>query len=145
MAYTHPGIVRAAAAADDIFYISDGQLGSRFNFDKEIGYGNWGSVWVAKPRRGPLRADGREVKLGRRSASAGGMEAEGKVAVKLVHRQKCDVSCGPESRTRTDDQTTAARVRALWGEMKIIRSLRHEPHPSIIAFEAFVITPSYAL
>lgn len=29
--------------------------------------------------------------------------------------------------------------------MKIIRSLRHEPHPSIIQFEAFVITPTYAL
>jgi hypothetical protein len=42
-------------------------------------------------------------------------------------------------------QTTAARVRALWAEMKIIRTLKHEPHPSIIKFEAFVITPSYAL
>lgn len=29
--------------------------------------------------------------------------------------------------------------------MKIIRSLRHEPHPSIIQFEAFVITSSFAL
>ncbi|ORY31808.1 hypothetical protein BCR39DRAFT_80876 [Naematelia encephala] len=29
--------------------------------------------------------------------------------------------------------------------MKIIKSLRYEPHPSIIQFEAFVICPSYAL
>lgn len=29
--------------------------------------------------------------------------------------------------------------------MKIIRSLRHEPHPSIIQFEAFVISDSFAL
>lgn len=28
--------------------------------------------------------------------------------------------------------------------MKIIRSLRHETHPSIIEFEAFVITPTTA-
>lgn len=29
--------------------------------------------------------------------------------------------------------------------MKVIRALRHEPHPSIIQFESFIITPSYAL
>lgn len=29
--------------------------------------------------------------------------------------------------------------------MKIIRQLRAEPHPSIIQFEAFIITESFAL
>jgi protein-serine/threonine kinase len=29
--------------------------------------------------------------------------------------------------------------------MKVVRSLRHEPHPSIIQFEAFCITPNYAM
>lgn len=42
-------------------------------------------------------------------------------------------------------QITAARVKALWSEMKIIRQLRAEPHPSVIQFEAFVITESFAL
>lgn len=92
MANSHPGIVRAAAGADDIFYISDDQLGSRFSFYKEIGFGNWGSVWIARPRLGALRADGMEVRRGRKSAAYGGGQGRGKVAVKLVHRQKSDVS-----------------------------------------------------
>jgi serine/threonine-protein kinase GIN4 len=65
-----------------------------------------------------------------------------KVAVKLVHRSKTP--------------TTAARVRSLWNEMKIVRALRREAsasgqetagvgHPSIVDFYSFVITPSYAL
>lgn len=92
IAYSHPGIVRAAAGADDIFYISDDQLGARFKFHKEVGFGNWGSVWVAEPRSVESQLAGQEVRLGRKAAVGGGMEACGKVAVKLVHRQKSDVS-----------------------------------------------------
>lgn len=40
---------------------------------------------------------------------------------------------------------TPARVQALWGEMKVIHSLKREPHPSIINFEAMLSTPSYVL
>lgn len=29
--------------------------------------------------------------------------------------------------------------------MKIVRSLKADPHPSIIGFDSFIITPSYAL
>lgn len=32
-----------------------------------------------------------------------------------------------------------------WNEMKIVRSFKHDPHPSIIPFHSFIITPSYAL
>ena len=32
-----------------------------------------------------------------------------------------------------------------WNEMKVIRSLKNETHPSIIPFYSFIITPSYAL
>lgn len=32
-----------------------------------------------------------------------------------------------------------------WNEMKTVRSLKHELHPSIIPFYSFIITPSYAL
>ncbi|WVQ84397.1 hypothetical protein IAT38_006549 [Cryptococcus sp. DSM 104549] len=110
----HPNIANATSGVDDIFSLTDQQLSDRFTFISEIGFGNWGSVWLCKPKHV-------------RSSQLG----EAGVAIKLVHRSKT--------------VTTAARVRALWGEMKIIRALRHEPHPSIIQFEAFVITPSYAL
>ncbi|ODN74147.1 hypothetical protein L202_07598 [Cryptococcus amylolentus CBS 6039] len=129
----HPNIASVTSGADDIFSLTDQQLSDRFTFISEIGFGNWGSVWLCKPKhaRSSQLEQGAVVRLGKQAAASGGSGAGGKVAIKLVHRSKT--------------ATTAARVRALWGEMKIIRSLRHEPHPSVIQFEAFVITPSYAL
>lgn len=53
-----------------------------------------------------------------------------KVAIKLVHRSKTP--------------TTAARVRSLWNEMRTLKTLPSS-HPSIIIFESFIISPSYAL
>ncbi|WRT68102.1 uncharacterized protein IL334_005077 [Kwoniella shivajii] len=133
--HSHPNIYKIASGTDDIFSLTDQQLSNRFTFISEIGFGNWGSVWLCKPKNlksaSSFNENGVIVKLGKKAATSGGLGASGKVAVKLVHR----------SRT----PATSARVRALWGEMKIFRSLRHEPHPSIIRFEAFVITPSYAL
>jgi hypothetical protein len=32
-----------------------------------------------------------------------------------------------------------------WNEMKVVRSLKNETHPSVIPFYSFIITPSYAL
>ena len=32
-----------------------------------------------------------------------------------------------------------------WNEMKVVRSLKNEMHPSIVPFYSFIITPSYAL
>ncbi|PCH39912.1 kinase-like protein, partial [Wolfiporia cocos MD-104 SS10] len=104
------------AASADIFSISDELLAERLQFIEEIGYGNWGSVWLCRPKHGPEH----DARL-----------HEDRIAVKLVHR----------SRTTT----TAARVRSLWNEMKVVRALKHEPHPSIIPFYSFIITPSYAL
>ncbi|WVQ96253.1 hypothetical protein IAU59_003357 [Kwoniella sp. CBS 9459] len=131
----HPALTKIIEGTDDVFSITDEQLSQRFKFVKEIGFGNWGSVWRCKPKPihyGPIMGAYNHFKrLGSKAANSGGYGAGGKVAVKLVHRSR--------------DATTAARVRALWGEMKIIRSLRHEPHPSVIQFECFVITPSYAL
>ncbi|KDQ20831.1 hypothetical protein BOTBODRAFT_101107 [Botryobasidium botryosum FD-172 SS1] len=99
--------------ASDIFSISDQQLSDKLEFIKEIGFGNWGSVWACRPKVGDVS------------------ETRYKVAVKLVHRSKTP--------------TTAARVRSLWNEMKIVRTFKHESHPSIIPFHSFIITPSYAL
>ncbi|KAJ6508433.1 hypothetical protein C8R45DRAFT_967415 [Mycena sanguinolenta] len=105
----------------DVFSISDQVLSDKLQFVEEIGYGNWGSVWLCRPKEDPD------------SPSADGLVRlqETKIAVKLVHRSKTS--------------TTAARVRSLWNEMKIVRSFKLDPHPSIIPFHSFIITPSYAL
>ncbi|KAJ7689156.1 hypothetical protein B0H17DRAFT_643200 [Mycena rosella] len=105
----------------DVFSLSDQVLSDKLQFVEEIGFGNWGSVWLCRPKEDPDApdADGL-VKL-----------QETKIAVKLVHRSKTS--------------TTAARVRSLWNEMKIVRSFKADPHPSIIPFHSFIITPSYAL
>ncbi|BGP27775.1 serine/threonine protein kinase [Rhodotorula toruloides] len=52
-------------------------------------------------------------------------------SVKLVHRLK--------------NPTSSARVRALWTEFKCIRALRTDPHPNLIHFQSFIISPSYAI
>ncbi|KAI0315826.1 hypothetical protein OF83DRAFT_1061408 [Amylostereum chailletii] len=101
--------------AADIFSLSDHVLAERLQFVQEIGFGNWGSVWLCKPKHPDTKEVQHDVKL----------------AVKLVHRSKTT--------------TTAARVRSLWNEMKIVRTFKHDPHPSIVPFHSFIITPSYAL
>ncbi|KAG2360673.1 hypothetical protein BDR07DRAFT_1411994 [Suillus spraguei] len=101
--------------ANDVFSLSDHLLAERLQFVKEIGFGNWGSVWLCRPK----------------SSSSSNKHEDVEVAVKLVHRSKTS--------------TTAARVRSLWNEMKIVRSFKADPHPSIIPFHSFIITPSYAL
>jgi hypothetical protein len=92
----HPGIA-AAAAAEDIFSITDEQLSERFTFISEIGFGNWGSVWLCKPKHPRasalvVRPNDPELRLGRAAAASGGSGAGGKVAIKLVHREKSPVS-----------------------------------------------------
>ena len=137
--------------ATDIFSLSDRVLAEKLQFVKEvhsvslgtepplttlthitsqIGFGNWGSVWLCQPRVSDSADDT-------------------KLAVKLVHRSKTT--------------TTAARVRSLfvafcasllrvtngpprrWNEMKVVRTFKNDPHPSIVPFHSFIITPSYAL
>ncbi|CAA7265469.1 unnamed protein product [Cyclocybe aegerita] len=104
--------------SNDIFSLSDQTLSERLEFVEEIGFGNWGSVWLCRPKPA-TKDDGTVRPLGQ------------KIAVKLVHRSKTS--------------TTAARVRSLWNEMKIVRTFKTDPHPSIIPFHSFIITPSYAL
>ncbi|KAG2121098.1 hypothetical protein DEU56DRAFT_873834 [Suillus clintonianus] len=104
-----------APETNDVFSLSDQLLAERLQFVKEIGFGNWGSVWLCRPK----------------SSSSSDKHKDVQVAVKLVHRSKTS--------------TTAARVRSLWNEMKIVRSFKADPHPSIIPFHSFIITPSYAL
>ncbi|TFY71842.1 hypothetical protein EVG20_g1148 [Dentipellis fragilis] len=101
--------------ATDIFSLSDQVLADRLQFIKEIGFGNWGSVWLCHPKSGRTKLPQEDIQ----------------VAVKLVHRSKTT--------------TTAARVRSLWNEMKVVRAFKDDPHPSIVPFHSFIITPSYAL
>ncbi|KAL7420476.1 hypothetical protein Q5752_004426 [Cryptotrichosporon argae] len=121
-------IQAAADTCSDIYSLTDEQLVDRFELEYECGLGNWGCVWKVRPRSATKETRSAQYNsLGRAAAGAGG----GRVAFKIIARDRT--------------QTTAARVRALWGEMKIIRTLKHEPHPSIIQFEAFIITPNYAI
>ncbi|GAA5901464.1 uncharacterized protein JCM6883_000219 [Sporobolomyces salmoneus] len=97
-------------AAEGIFYWSDHVLKEKFMFVKEVGFGNWGSLWLSyvEPER------------------------ERVAALKMVHRLK--------------DTTSAARVRALWNEYKCVGALsRSTSHPNLIAFHAFILTPSYSV
>ncbi|KAF9450563.1 kinase-like protein [Macrolepiota fuliginosa MF-IS2] len=114
-----PTLASPTTESNDVFSISDQALSDRLQFIQEIGFGNWGSVWLCRPKLSSSSADG--------LANATGQ----KIAVKLVHRSKTS--------------TTAARVRSLWNEMKIVRAFKNDPHPSIIPFHSFVLTPSYAL
>ena len=91
----HPHIRQMVAAADDIFLLSDRQLGERFCFVEEIGFGNWGSVWKVRPRhKRASQIDGNRPggHMGRTAAGGGGVRANGKVAIKLVHRERTAVS-----------------------------------------------------
>ncbi|KAH8824981.1 hypothetical protein DL96DRAFT_1467433 [Flagelloscypha sp. PMI_526] len=108
------------SSATDVFSLTDQVLSDKLQFIEEVGFGNWGSVWLAQRKNSS--ADDQVTK----SHPAGA-----KMAVKLVHRSKTP--------------TTAARVKSLWNEMKIVRTFKHEPHPSIVPFYSFIITPSYAL
>ena len=98
IALSHPGVSGVTVGADDIFSLTDQQLSDRFTFISEIGFGNWGSVWLCKPKHHRSSALGQyghsaTVRLGRAAAASGGSGAGGKVAVKLVHRSKSAVSC----------------------------------------------------
>ncbi|KAG9019764.1 hypothetical protein FRB90_009634 [Tulasnella sp. 427] len=57
----------STSTASDIFSLTDEELKDRLHFIREIGYGNWGSVWSCFTKDSPTRE---------------------KVAVKLVHRSK---------------------------------------------------------
>lgn len=126
-----------------IHSLEDEQLAAQFQFIKRVGHGNWGEVWVCRPVQGSGGT------IGHASASWSGMDSGGRVAIKLVQRKDNPVSDDERARTKhrmltLTWQTATHCIRALWGEMKIIRHLRHEPHPSIIQFEAFVLCPSFA-
>ncbi|KAJ7600903.1 hypothetical protein C8J56DRAFT_911575 [Mycena floridula] len=108
----------------DIFNLTDEALSSKLEFVEEIGYGNWGSVWMCRPRSRSTVSDGFD------------RLHTNKLAVKLVHRRPDDVE---------KSKTTAARVKSLWNEMKIVGLFKSDPHPSIIPFYSFIVTPSYAL
>jgi protein-serine/threonine kinase len=93
LAECHPNLAAAANACPDVFAMTDQQLHDRFKFHKEIGFGNWGSVWECRIK--PLRSSiwSREpahmagMKLGRMSANSEGGGAGGKVAIKVVDRR----------------------------------------------------------
>ncbi|KAL5512819.1 hypothetical protein ACEPAG_3085 [Sanghuangporus baumii] len=119
MTVHHPPASVTSEHDTNVYSISDANLAQRYQFIREIGAGNWGCVWLCSPKTDEHRAQ------------AHGDEPPRRVAVKLVFREK--------------KPNTAQRVRSLWNEMKIVRALKQEPHPSIIPFHSFIITPSFAI
>ncbi|EEB89572.1 hypothetical protein MPER_12312 [Moniliophthora perniciosa FA553] len=113
--------------SNDVFsFADDEELTHRLRFIKEVGFGNWGSVWQCEPRSFDMLEVGDNFDKSLRR----------NFAVKLAHRR----GEKPE-----EIKTSAARVKSLWNEMKIIRQFKADPHPSIIPFYSFLLTPSYAL
>ncbi|CAE6409519.1 unnamed protein product [Rhizoctonia solani] len=113
--------------SNDIFSLSDQQLSDKMKFVKEVGFGNWGSVWLCEPRLAEERAA-----LG------------SQIAVKLVHRSKT-----PTTTARVRSLWNEMKiVRALRREASTPGSSQEHVgagHPNVIQFHSFVITPSYAL
>lgn len=48
--------IPTAVVAEDVFSISDQELSDAFAFVKEVGFGNWGSVWLCKRKLKGLTA-----------------------------------------------------------------------------------------
>ncbi|CAG8771762.1 1942_t:CDS:2, partial [Acaulospora colombiana] len=57
--------------SSNVFSMSDEALAGRYQFSKEHGVGNWGSVWLALDKKSASSADDQK-----------------KVAIKVVHRSK---------------------------------------------------------
>ncbi|EAU85877.2 CAMK/CAMKL/MARK protein kinase [Coprinopsis cinerea okayama7 len=106
---------------NDVFSIDDDTVSAELDFVEEIGNGNWGSVWLVRPKRSRPQCHHPAFKVGGR-----------KFAVKLVHRDQ-------------KSPANASRIKSLWNEMKIVRSFRADQHPSIIAFHSFVVSVKYAM
>ncbi|KAK7469012.1 hypothetical protein VKT23_003508 [Stygiomarasmius scandens] len=110
-------------SSSDVFsFTSDEELSRRLRFVKENGCGNWGSVWLCEPKSKEVLS----------SEHPFDRTLKRHFAVKLVHRDK-------------ESKTSAARVKSLWNEMKIVRRFKTDSHPAIISFYSFLLTPSYAL
>ncbi|KAE8208503.1 hypothetical protein CF327_g7083 [Tilletia walkeri] len=128
-----------------VYSLSDEQLADRLHFEREIGHGNWGSIWTVQPRH----PDSITPHLPSTT-----------LAAKLCHRQRTAPS--------------NARVRSLWNEFKVLKAVGSAPwpkdrnprkaslsvgpagrgrvmvqppagHPAIMRFYEFLITPSYAV
>ncbi|KAF9077512.1 kinase-like domain-containing protein [Rhodocollybia butyracea] len=109
----------------DVFsFQDDEELTHRLHFIKETGCGNWGSVWEVEPKASEI--------IPSPDPFDRTLNGRGRIAVKLVFRDK-------------ESRTSAARVKSLWNEMKIVRKFKSDPHPSIIPFYSFLLTPSYAI
>ncbi|GAA5883085.1 hypothetical protein JCM3774_000574 [Rhodotorula dairenensis] len=64
---------------------------------------------------------------------------------KVVPRAEPDRTHSVKLVHRSHQPTSAARLRALWTEFKCVRLLESDPHPNLIRFYSFIISPSYAL
>ncbi|SPO39776.1 uncharacterized protein PSFLO_05257 [Pseudozyma flocculosa] len=153
-----------------VFSLSDSQLAARYNFVKEIGFGEWGSIWEATPVKEleHLPASAYPQIATRKLNGVGHVRVDNP-----AHRPLAIKVC-----TRERNSQSSARTERLWHEFKMLRSLidasyhsegdatcssslssSSSPrgrsrgdrifgpdwHPSIVKFYEFVVTPSIAM
>lgn len=84
-----------------LYNLTDEQLACRFEFEREVGYGQWGSVWMCRLlETSMMRRNDPSARLGRAAAMNGGVGARGRVAIKLAHREGSPVSDLQEPNTQ---------------------------------------------
>ena len=132
----------------DVFSLSDHLLAERLHFAKEVCTLILASLLLT------LSSSDRVWKLGQCMAlpskvvlwQCKGYRGRGQARSPLQNlHHSCQstliVRCSPRSPFESPD----LQRRPRWNEMKIVRSFKNDPHPSIVPFHSFIITPSYAL
>ena len=138
--------------SSNIFTMTDDELKDHLEFRREVGFGNWGSVWCVRPLwnfgekatylwRLAGFSSRRQVML-RCDASTRSRQARAQVQ-DAYHR--CSSQVSVRAINFTGGNATDELIVRRWNEMKIHRHFKNDTHPSIVRFHSFVITPSYAL
>jgi hypothetical protein len=140
-------------ATNDIFSLSDRVLSEKLLFVKEVRFPIPIMIFAAAVRsRSPIPPD-RFWKLGQCLV----MPAESVKRRKRHETRREACAPIPDSHDGRPCSITvsvpfrschAAFLRGFslrWNEMKVVRTFKNDPHPSIVPFHSFIITPSYAL
>lgn len=132
----------------DVFSLSDHLLAERLQFVKEVGSSIHSSVLLI-----PFPPLDRLWKLGQCMAlspkvflgQGQGYRGRGEARSPLQNIHHCRQSTLIVRLPPPSPFSTHPRAHVRWNEMKIVRSFKNDPHPSIVPFHSFIITPSYAL
>ncbi len=156
MAVANP-VPPVSAPDSDIFSISDAHLAQELQFIKEARF-----FCLIYPRNSPLTRLFTLLSLTDRCGQLGmrlAMPAKGRVISSFAVAEACRCQAGLQGEETNYSAACQVSVRTVqfmqrlngklttnsWNEMKIVRSLRDDPHPSIVPFHSFIITPSFAM